>query len=69
MRFCPKCFTYSVTSDSKCLNCHSIVTYNNVKKYGFLDFVRGVALFVSIGICGIAIAFIIYVKFFEGVVV
>ena len=69
MKICPKCLTYSVASDNRCLNCRGTVTYKVAKRsYGFLDFVKDVALFVSIAIIGLTIAVIVYVKFLEGVV-
>lgn len=67
MNVCPKCITFSVASDNRCLNCGGLVTYKVAKRsYRFLDFVKDVAIFVSVGICGIAFSLIIYVKFFEG---
>lgn len=59
MRICPRCHTFSVTNDNKCLNCKGVVTYTLISEYKFLDFARDVAFFTGCGIIGILLLFFI----------
>jgi hypothetical protein len=69
MRICPFCGTFSIAGDMVCLNCDRVYELVSPKKknkeYGFLDFIRGVAITMSIMICGLFVAFVIYEKFFN----